>query len=104
MIIKLKQRFTDFVSDCVEQDVHEHSVGLGRDAVLDLDDLKKLKIKYFQNNVKLLITSWAYPCVASVPQAPRIFIFSSLSLFLSLAPMFWQPCYPLNLATLPPEA
>jgi hypothetical protein len=55
IIIKLKQRFTDFVSDCVEQDVHEHSVGLGRDTVLDLDDLKKLKIKYFQNNVKFFI-------------------------------------------------
>jgi hypothetical protein len=37
--------------------------------------------------------------VLQVSPPPRIFIFSSLS-----PPCFWQPCFPLNLATLPPEA
>jgi len=40
--------------------------------------------------------------VSPRPAQPRPapdFIFSSL-----LPPYFWQPCYPLNLATLPPEA
>ncbi len=49
--------------------------------------------------------SWAYPCVASVPTAPPppdFYFHLSLSLSLS-PPCFWQPCYPLNLATLPPE-
>jgi len=42
---------TNFISDCVEKNVHEDSVWLGRHTVLDLNHLKKKILKWTSSHL-----------------------------------------------------